>query len=259
VSRLETVGELTTPGTAMGTVSYMSPEQARGQLADARTDLFSLGTVLYQMATGSLPFPGETSAVVFDAILNRDPAPIAQVNAGLPPELGRILGKALEKDRNMRYQTATDMKTDLLRLKRDLDSGHKRAAETEESRPGGPARQATKSVAVLYFENLSGVKDDEYLRDGITEDIITELSKIKGLNIFSRATVLAYRDRQVTPAQIAAITHLAHAVTHLARHRRAHEHFFDAALVNGFGAIFVDDVIALADQFACLRVIHRGG
>ena len=202
-SQLDTMvarDELTMPGTAVGTVSYMSPEQARGQLTDARTDLFSLGTVLYQMSAGTLPFQGETSAVIFEAILNRDPTPLLQANPGVPPELGRILGKALEKDRNLRYQTATDLKTDLLRLKRDLDSGHKRAADGEESK--GAARAATRSVAVLYFENLSGVKDDEYLRDGITEDIITELSKIRGLNIFSRPTVLAYRDKSVTPAQI---------------------------------------------------------
>jgi non-specific serine/threonine protein kinase len=153
------------------------------------------------MATGMLPFPGETSAVIFDAILNRDPLPAAQLNSTLPPELGRILDKALEKDRNLRYQTATDLKTDLTRLKRDMDSGKKRAAEKSDSRGGG-TRQAEKSIAVLYFENLSGVKEDEYFRDGITEDIITELSKIKGLNIFSRPTVLAYRDKQVTPAQI---------------------------------------------------------
>jgi serine/threonine protein kinase/Tfp pilus assembly protein PilF len=193
--------ELTQVGTAMGTVSYMSPEQARGQLTDSRTDLFSLGTVLYQMATGVLPFHGETSAVVFDAILNREPAPLAQLNPSLPPELGRILSKALEKDRTLRYQTATDLKTDLLRLKRDTESAGRRAAEAGETR-SGPAKAAERSVAVLYFENLSGVKEDEYLRDGVTEDIITELSKIRGLRIFSRPTVLAYRDKPVTPVQI---------------------------------------------------------
>src|SRR5271169_1692650 len=203
-SQLETMGQpedLTTPGTALGTVSYMSPEQARGQLTDSRTDLFSLGTVLYQMATGLLPFQGDTSAVVYEAILNRDPAPVVQVNSALPPEFARIVDKALEKDRNLRYQTATDFKTDLVRLKRDIDSGQKRAANLGESR-GGTGKQSTNSVAVLYFENLSGDKEDEYFRDGITEDIITELSKIKGLNIFSRPTVLAYRDKQVTAAQI---------------------------------------------------------
>ncbi|MGA8230638.1 MAG: protein kinase [Candidatus Acidiferrales bacterium] len=193
--------DLTTPGTAMGTVSYMSPEQARGQLTDSRTDLFSLGTVLYQMATGRLPFQGDTSGVVYEAILNRDPVSIVQVNPALPEGFARIVEKALEKDRNMRYQTATDLKTDLIRLKRDLDSGGKRTADSGESR-AGTGKQSMKSVAVLYFENLSGVKEDEYFRDGMTEDIITELSKIKGLNIFSRPTVLAYRDKQVTPAQI---------------------------------------------------------
>jgi serine/threonine protein kinase/Flp pilus assembly protein TadD len=191
--------ELTTPGTALGTVSYMSPEQARGQLADARTDLFSLGTVLYQMATGVLPFQGDTSAVIYDAILNRDPVPVTKVNPAVPAEYGRIVEKAMEKDRNLRYQTATDLKTDLSRLKRDLDSGHKHSAANGDSRS---PKQSAKSVAVLYFENVSGVKEDEYFRDGITEDIITELSKIRGLNIFSRPTVLAYRDKQVTPVQI---------------------------------------------------------
>jgi non-specific serine/threonine protein kinase len=192
--------DLTTPGTAMGTVSYMSPEQARGQLTDSRTDLFSLGTVLYQMATGRLPFQGDTSGVIYEAILNRDPISIVQVNPALPEGFARIVEKALEKDRNMRYQTATDLKTDLIRLKRDVDSGGKRTTDSGESRASG--KQGMKSVAVLYFENISGVKEDEYFRDGMTEDIITELSKIKGLNIFSRPTVLAYRDKQVTPAQI---------------------------------------------------------
>jgi serine/threonine protein kinase/tetratricopeptide (TPR) repeat protein len=193
--------DLTKAGTTMGTVSYMSPEQARGQLTDARTDLFSLGAVMYQMGTGSPPFPGETSAVIFEAILNREPEAVNQVNPRLPSELNRIIGRALEKDRNLRYQTASDMKADMLRLKRDIDSSGSRApAASEASREA--ARAAEKSVAVLYLENLSGVKEDEYLRDGVTEDIITELSKIRGLKIFSRPTVLAYRDRPVTPAQI---------------------------------------------------------
>jgi serine/threonine protein kinase/tetratricopeptide (TPR) repeat protein len=191
--------DLTQPGTAMGTVAYMSPEQARGQLTDARTDLFSLGTMLYQMASGVLPFSGETSAVVFDAILNRDPVPVTQVIAAVPAEFGRMLDKALEKDRNLRYQTATEIKTDLVRLKRDLDSGRKRAVASDRT---SPAAQADASIAVLYFENLSGVKEDEYFRDGITEDIITELSKIKGLKIFPRSTVLGYRDKPVTPQQV---------------------------------------------------------
>ena len=201
---------LTSPGVAVGTISYMSPEQARGQLVDARTDIFSTGTVLYQMATGTLPFQGDTSAVIFDAILNRDPVPAGEVNPALPPDFVRILEKCIEKDRNLRCQTATELRTDLNRLRRDLESSRNRAKAKTDSDPGtqnsgtqtasGP-RQG-KSVAVLYFENLSGAKEDEYLRDGITEDVITELSKIRGLNIFSRPTVLAFRDRTVTPQQV---------------------------------------------------------
>ncbi len=204
--------ELTSPGAAVGTVSYMSPEQARGQLVDARTDLFSTGTVLYQMATGTLPFKGETSAVIFDAILNHDPKPAAELNPALPADFVRILDKALEKDRNLRCQTATELKTDLSRLKRDLESSKRRAKEKTDS-DSGVHKQTGKSVAVLYFENLSGAKEDEYLRDGITEDVITELSKIRGLNIFSRPTVLAFRDKPVTPAQVGQQLGAAYALT----------------------------------------------
>jgi len=204
--------QLTQRGSTLGTVAYMSPEQARGQLTDSRTDLFSLGTVLYLMATGTRPFDGETSAVVFDAILNREPPAVTQVNAALPGELGRIIGKALEKDRNLRYQTANDLKTDLMRLRRDVESGGRKITESGEH--SSPSHEtAEKSIAVLYLENLSGVKEDEYFRDGVTEDIITELSKIKGLKIFSRPTVLAFRDKQVTPLQIGQQLGAAYALT----------------------------------------------
>jgi serine/threonine protein kinase len=205
-------GELTSPGAVVGTVSYMSPEQARGQLVDARTDIFSTGTVLYQMATGTLPFQGDTSAVIFDAILNRDPRPAAELNPALPADFVRILDKTLEKDRSLRCQTPTELKTDLNRLKRDLESSVRRAREKTDSDPG-VQKQARKSVAVLYFENLSRAKEDEYLRDGITEDVITELSKIRGLNIFSRPTVLAFRDKPVTPAQVGQQLGAAYALT----------------------------------------------
>jgi non-specific serine/threonine protein kinase len=203
-SRVETSLEhddLTVAGTVLGTVHYMSPEQARGQPTDARTDLFSLGAVLYQMASGELPFQGDTQAVVFEAILNRSPRPLEEVNPAMPAALGQILQKALEKDRNLRCQTATELKTDLLRLKRDVNSGQRRAAELSDSK-GKAENSAERSVAVLYFENLSGAKDDEYFRDGITEDIITELSKIKGLKVLSRQAVLPFRDKPMATAQV---------------------------------------------------------
>ena len=141
-------------------------------------------------------------AVVFDAILNREPVPASQLNPALPIDLDRILSQALEKDRDLRFQTATDLKTALKRLKRDLSSGRHTIETTSIHSTRSPHSPSDHSIAVLYFENLSGIQEDEYLRDGITEDITTELSKIKRLKTFSRAVVRAYRDKTVTAGQV---------------------------------------------------------
>jgi non-specific serine/threonine protein kinase len=196
---------ITSPGSSIGTVAYMSPEQARGEELDGRSDIFSLGVVLYEMAVGIVPFCGSSVALIFDGILHSEPTPATKLNPKLPQALENIVSKALEKDRDLRYQTAAEFRADVKRLKRDLDSNRRPAAGKEPPVPVATAQvtgASKKSIAVLYFENQSGVKEDEYLRDGITEDVITELSKIKGLNTFSRPTVLAFRDKPVTPTQI---------------------------------------------------------
>jgi serine/threonine protein kinase/Tfp pilus assembly protein PilF len=195
---------LTSPGSSIGTVAYMSPEQARGDELDPRSDLFSLGVVLYEMSTGVVPFSGSTVALIFDGILRSEAAPATTLNPKLPVAIENIFAKALEKDTELRYQTAAELRTDMKRLKRDLDSNRRPAADKPEASSAhlAAAAPASKSVAVLYFENQSGSKEDEYLRDGITEDVITELSKIQGLNTFSRPTVLAFRDKPTTPAQM---------------------------------------------------------
>jgi serine/threonine protein kinase/Flp pilus assembly protein TadD len=196
---------LTSPGSSIGTVAYMSPEQARGEELDLRSDLFSLGVVLYEMSTGAVPFAGTTVALIFDGILHSDAAPATKLNSRLPFAIENIFAKALEKDSELRYQTAAEFRADLKRLRRDIDSSRRPAAGKSDSSSGSiaaAAAPAKKSVAVLYFENQGGGKEDEYFRDGMTEDIITELSKITQLQIFPRSEMLAFRDKPTAGPQV---------------------------------------------------------
>ena len=223
-------GDLTSPGTTVGTFNYMSPEQVRAKELDGRTDLFSFGIVLYEMATGRLPFQGGSTGLIMDAILNRSPVDPGRVKPEIPLALQEVIRKALEKDSNLRFQRAADMRVELQRLKRDNDSGRRLAEQESESvlmptssqsslsgkqrsrtgmtsvRTDTPRpRRVSKiidSLAVLPFENASGDPENEYLSDGITGSLINNLATVPKLRVMAQSTVLRYKGREIDPQAI---------------------------------------------------------
>ncbi len=224
----ESQDQLTTPGIALGTAAYMSPEQVRAEELDGRTDLFSFGIVLYQMATGKLPFQGPSSGVIAEAILNRDPVAPAQVNPDIPSGLQQVIRRALEKDKNLRYQHAADMRADLKQLKRDMESGSSVGLAGTGSAPTpatGSSSSASKdrvqdatvqtsvtrarrvskvidSLAVLPFGNTGGDPEHEYLSDGITGSLINILATLPKLRVMAQSTVSRFKARELDPQAV---------------------------------------------------------
>jgi serine/threonine protein kinase/tetratricopeptide (TPR) repeat protein len=219
---------LTSPGTTLGTVAYMSPEQIRAKELDGRTDLFSLGIVLYEMATGRLPFNGDSLGLISQAILTRNPVAPIRLNPDIHPALQDVINRALEKDSQLRYQHASDMRAELQRIKRDTESGRsadeedtgsiptpspshlfstgKRSARTSSAESSAPRTQRVSkiidSLAVLPFDNVSRDSEYEYLSDGITGSLINILATIPKLRVMAQSTVFRYKGREIDPQAI---------------------------------------------------------
>ena len=188
--------KLTREGTTVGTSAYMSPEQTSGEKTDHRTDIWALGVVLYEMATGQTPFQGHYEQAILYSILHEAPEPITALRTGIPPELERIANKCLAKRADERYQTVSDLLADLGALKRSRES-------SEGKRQSSGTRDARPSIAVLPFENRSRDEDDEYFSDGVTEDIISALGKVEGLRVTPRASAFRFKGENTAVRQVA--------------------------------------------------------
>jgi len=218
----ESSGPTSIVGIISGTPSYMSPEQIRGDELDPRTDIFSLGLLLYEMATGRQAFGGGTGGAIIEAVLTRQPAPARSINPDIPPKLEEIIDKALQKDRNQRYQSAAELRADLQRLERgtDLGASDREDARSAESLTGtskqkshvptartgslSPARvsKTITSLAVLPFENVSRDPEYEYLSDGIAGSLINNLATVPKLRVMAQSTVFRYKGRGLDPQAV---------------------------------------------------------
>ncbi|MCI0487880.1 MAG: protein kinase [Blastocatellia bacterium] len=200
-----TIGQKTSAGVVIGTVSYMSPEQALGGDVDFRSDIFSLGVVMYEMLTGRMPFDASSFTGIIDRIVHDEPTAIARLNYDVPPELEQIVRKCMEKECERRYQSARELLTDLRNLQRDCDTGQLVTSNLTRRLPSsrkGRSRKQVNSLAILPFANASDDPDMEYLSDGITESIINNLSQLPKLKVMARSTVFRYKGKPADPQEV---------------------------------------------------------